>query len=123
MALKNANKQKHKECLSPKFLRHLGKQEGDTKPVEISFFDIPDFHKLSINQKDTAVLERIDMSNKMSSSNDFKLCLENRLRNSLKAMIKKFPKEFNDFVSLQSDVILSSLDDYTIQDIGSAYQV
>jgi hypothetical protein len=38
-------------------------------------------------------------------------------------MIKKFPKEFYDFASLQSDVILSSLYDYAVQDIRSAYEV
>jgi len=126
VALGHANKQKPKKCLSPLLFWHRCKQEDDeaTKTIEtISFFNIPNFQKLSDNERDMAVLERIDMFNEMASHNDFKLCFENRLRNSLKAMIKKFPNDFDEFASQQSDVLLSSLDSHTFHDIGSVYKV
>ena len=124
VALGHANKPKPKQCLSPLLFWHRGKQkDNEAKTIEVSCFDIPNFQKLTNNDRDMAVLERIDMSSEMNSHNDFKLCFENQLRNSLQAMIRKFPKKFDEFVSLQSDVILSSLYDYAVQDIRSAYEV
>ncbi len=122
----HANKQKPRKCLSPLIFWHRGKQGDDeaTKTIEtISFFNTQNFQKLSDDERDMEVLKRIEMFNEMTSHNGFKLCLDNRLRNSLKAMIKKFPIEFDDFASQQSDVILSSLDSHTIQDISTAYEV
>ncbi len=125
VALGHANKPKPEKCLSPLFFWHRGKQENDeAKTVEtISFFDIQNFQKLSDDERDIAVLKRIEVSNEMISLNDFKLCLDNRLRNSLKAMIMKFPNEFDKFSSQQSEVLLSSLDCYTFPNIASVYKV
>ncbi len=125
VALGHANKPKPKKCLSPLIFWHRGKQADDeAKTIEtISFFDIQNFRKLSDDERDIAVLKRIEVSNEMISHNDFKLCLDNRLRNSLKAMIKKFPKKFDEFASQQSDILLSSLDCYTFPNIASVYKV
>jgi hypothetical protein len=125
VALGHANKQKPKQGLSPLCFWHCGDGEeyDDAKPKQMSYFNVTDFQKLSNSEKDKAVLEKIDISNEPISHNDFKLCLENRLRNSLKAMIKKWPKEFDDFATLQSDALLCSVDDYTLHDISTVYKV
>ncbi len=125
IALGLTEKQKPKQGLSSLCFWHCGDDEeyDEAKPKQMSYFNVTDFQKLSNSERDIAVLERIDISNEPISHNDFKLCLENRLRSSLKAMIKKCPKEFDDFAKLQSDALLCSIDDHTLQDISTVYKV
>ena len=56
---------------------------------------------------------------------NFELCFEHSLVNSLKAMIKKFPEQFELFARPEkyADVILSSISSSLVQDIGDVYQV
>ncbi len=56
---------------------------------------------------------------------NFKLCFEYRLQNSLRAIITTFPDQLELFARPEkyADVILSSINNNLIQDIGLIYQV